>query len=125
VIWTAPTLIALNWYLHSKVGALVLTKLFALTLFSSYIFISAFGGQKHPLNVRPIAGFLPKFDSYASDGSYTMGADQVAQSLFYFTVLYHGYWPVALGLMTFDALYYGPSTLGGPFAAVAGAFMFL
>jgi hypothetical protein len=54
-----------------------------------------------------------------------MGADQVAQSLIYMTLLYHGYWSVSLAFMAFDVLYYGPSTLGGPLSALGGAFMFL
>jgi hypothetical protein len=65
-----------------------------------------------------------KFDSNANDGSYTMGADQMAQALCYFTLLYHRYWMIALPLMAFDTLYYGPSTLGGPAAAITGALMF-
>jgi hypothetical protein len=54
-----------------------------------------------------------------------MGADQLAQSILYFTILYHGYWSFALPFMALDVLYYGPSTLGGLLAAIAGAFMFL
>ena len=123
VAWTAPTLIALNWYLKSRgVSNLVLTKFFALSLFSSYIFLSALS-PKTGLNVRPAKPFIFNFDSYGED--YTMGADQLAQSLCYFTLLYHGYWTIALPFMAFDLLYYGPSTLGGPFSAIAGAFMFL
>lgn len=122
VSWTAPALIGLNWYLHSKVGPLVLSKLFFLSLFSSYIFLSALNGNK---NLRLGLQKWFKWDCYAEDGSYTMGADQMAQSLFYFTLLYHGLWLPALGLTAFDALYYGPSTLGGPFAAFASALMFL
>lgn len=123
VAWTAPTLIALNWYLKSRgVSNLVMAKLFGLTLLSNYVFLSGLNAQTG-LNVRPIAKFIPCFDSYGDN--YTMGADQLAQSLCYFTLLYHGYWAVALPCMAFDFLYYGPSTLGGPFSAVAGAFMFL
>lgn len=76
------------------------------------------------LNFRPLRSFLPKFDSYADDGSYYMGADQVAQSLIYFTLLYHRMWLVALPCMAFDLLYYGPATLGGLAAPIAGALMF-
>jgi len=123
VAWTAPTLIGLNWYLRNLgVSNVVLTKFFFLSLISGYTFLSALSPQSG-LNVRPLSGFLPKFDSYGSD--YTMGADQLAQSLCYFTLLYHGYWTIALPCMAFDLLYYGPSTLGGPISAVAGAFMFL
>jgi hypothetical protein len=123
VVWTAPALIGLNWYMHGKVGPLVMTKFFFMSLFSSYIFLSAFNPQSE-LNFRPIQGVLPKWDSYADDGSFTMGADQMAQAICYFTLLYHRYWLIALPLMAFDVLYSGPSTLGGPAAAIAGAFMF-
>jgi len=123
VVWTAPTLIALNFYLRNKgVSHLVLSKFFILSLLSSYVFLSALSPSSG-LNIRPAKGLIPNFDSYGPD--YTMGADQLAQSLCYFTLLYHGYWTIALPFMAFDMLYYGPSTLGGPFAAVAGAFMFL
>jgi hypothetical protein len=123
-LWTAPTLLGLGWYMHGKLGATKMTKFFGLTLASSYIFLSALGPQTG-LNYRPLASFMPRFDSYAADGSYTMGADQVTQALVYLTLLYHGYWAIALPCMAFDVLYYGPSTMGGPAAALAGAFMFL
>lgn len=42
-IWTAPTLLGLGWYLNGKLGASKMTKFFGLTLFSSYIFLSALG----------------------------------------------------------------------------------
>ena len=42
VIWTAPSLIGLNFYLHKKFGSLIMTKFFFLTLVSSFIFMSAF-----------------------------------------------------------------------------------
>lgn len=100
-----------------------MTKYFFLTMASIYIFYSALGPQTG-YNVRPLKNYITKFDSYADDGSYTMGADQLAQSLCYMALLYNGYWTIALGFMTFDVLYYGPSTLGGPAAAIAGAFMF-
>lgn len=38
VLWTAPSLIALNFYMVPKVGPLVMTKFFLLTLFSTFIF---------------------------------------------------------------------------------------
>jgi hypothetical protein len=37
---------------------------------------------------------------------------------------YHRYWLPALAIATFDVLYYGPASLGGPFAGFAGALMF-
>ena len=65
-----------------------------------------------------------KFDSFADDGSYYMGADQMAQALCYFTLMYHRYYMIALPFMAFDFLYYGPATLGGLFAGAVGALMF-
>jgi hypothetical protein len=73
-IWTSPTLILLSGFMHKKVGPLAMSKLFFLSLFSSFIFLSAF----HPdtgLNIRPLRKVIPKWDSFADDGSYYMGAD--------------------------------------------------
>lgn len=42
VIWTAPTLIGLNYYMLQRVGPLVMTKFFFLSLASTFIFWSAF-----------------------------------------------------------------------------------
>lgn len=53
-----------------------------------------------------------------------MGADQMAQALCYFALMYHRYWYLAFGFIAFDVLYYGPSTLGGPIAGAVGALMF-
>lgn len=101
-----------------------MTKFFALSLLSCYTFWSAFNPQSG-LNVRPLRPFFPKFDSFADNGSFYMGADQMAQSIIYFTLLYHRMWMVALPFMAFDILYYGPATIGGPAAAVVGALWFL
>lgn len=49
----------------------------------------------------------------------------MCQAAIYMALLYHRQWLIALPCMAFDLLYYGPSTLGGPAAALAGAFMFL
>src|ERR1700733_3847678 len=38
IIWTAPALIGLNFYLHKRLGALVMTKLFVISLISSFFF---------------------------------------------------------------------------------------
>ena len=124
VIWTAPTLIGLSIYMQKQVGPMVMTKFFALSLFSSFVFLSAVNPQSG-LNYRPLRQFIPKFDSYADDGSYYMGADQMCQALIYFTLIYHRYWMIALPFMAFDFLYYGPSTLGGLFAGAAGGLMLL
>jgi hypothetical protein len=120
VAWTAPTLIGLNFYLSRKFGGLIMTKFFALSFFTSYAFYSIFSPQTG-LNYRPLAGLekvIGKFDSLPADGSYYMGADQLAQSLIYFTLLYHRLWYVAAPLMLFDLLYYGPYTAGGPLSAI-------
>lgn len=124
VVWTAPCLIGCNLYMMRNVGSLVMTKFFFISLCSSYIFLSAFSPSSG-LNIRPLKNFPPfKYDSNADDGSYTMGADQLAQAIFYWTLLYHRMWLVTLPIMAADVLKYGPSTFGGPIAAIAGAFMF-
>ena len=64
---------------------------------------------------------MPKFDSYANDNSYYMGADNLANGLIYFTLLYHRMWFVAVPFMAFDFLYYGGSGMGGPSAALIAA----
>lgn len=124
VVWTAPSLIGLSAYLLPKVGPLVLSKFFFLSIFSTWIFWSALQPELN-INYRPLKKYIMNFDSFAEDGSYYQGADQIAQSIIYFTLLYHRMWTVALPLMAFDLLYYGPATIGGPGAAVVGAFMFL
>jgi hypothetical protein len=123
-VWTVPSLIGCGWYLGGKLGQIKTTKFFALSLFSSYIFLSAANPQSG-LNIRPLRSFIYKFDSYSDEGKYTMGSDQICQAVIYMTLLYHRQWLIALPCMAFDVLYYGPSTLGGPLAALAGAFMFL
>lgn len=77
VAWTAPSMIFLNFYLHRKLGALVMTKFFWLSVASTFIFYSA-ANPDSGLNFRPLQGIVPKFDSWAKDGSYYMGADQLA-----------------------------------------------
>ena len=123
-VWTAPTLIGLSYYMHSKVTPLVMTKFFFMSLLSVSLFYSAFNPQSG-MNVRPLKPYVHlKFDSFADDGSYYMGSDQMCQALIYWTLLYHRLWYIALPCMAFDILYYGPATTGGPVAALAGAFMF-
>lgn len=122
-IWTVPSIIGLNFYMLQRVGPLIMTKFFFLSLFSTFIFWSAFNPQSG-LNVRPLKNLLFKFDANAEDGTYYMGADQIAQAIIYFALLHNGMWTLALPLMACDVLYYGPATLGGPGSAVVGAFMF-
>lgn len=74
VALTAPILIGVNQYLLPKLGPLVMTKFFFLTLASTFIFWSAFNPTTG-LNYRPLRNFFPKLDSNAEDGSYYMGAD--------------------------------------------------
>ena len=88
VSWTAPTLIALNVYMHRKVGSLVMTKFFFLSLFFCFAFLSG-APPDSSLNFRPLARILPKIDAYADDGSYYMGADPMAQALICFTLMFH------------------------------------
>jgi hypothetical protein len=109
--------------MHKKVGGLAMSKLFFLSLFSTYIFLSAFSPESG-VNPRPLYGYMPSWDSFAKDGSYYMGADQMAQALCYFALMYHRYWYLSLGFIAFDVLYYGPATLGGPIAGAVGALMF-
>lgn len=99
VVWTAPSLIALNYYLHRRLGSLFMTKFFFTSLFSSYIFMSIFNPTTN-LNVRPLYQIFPiKLDSNDPNGRYLMGADQMAMSLIFFTLLYHRMWYVALPIM--------------------------
>ena len=74
VIWTAPSIIALHFYLSPRLGPLVMTKFFALTLASTFIFWSAFNPQTG-LNVRPLKNFVFRFDTNGHKGEYYMGAD--------------------------------------------------
>ncbi len=41
VVWTSPTLILLSTFMHKKVGSLVMTKFFFMSLFSTFIFLSS------------------------------------------------------------------------------------
>ena len=77
VVWTSPTLILLSGFMHKKVGALGMTKFFFMSLFSTFIFLSAFSPQSGT-NIRPLKGLMMKWDSFADDGTYYMGADQMA-----------------------------------------------
>lgn len=52
-IWTAPSIIGFGWYLNNRLGSLKLTKFFGLTLFTSYVFLSAVSPQSG-LNFRPL-----------------------------------------------------------------------
>jgi hypothetical protein len=77
VVWTAPSLILLNWHLQGKVSPLVLTKFFGMSLFANFIFLSAANSYPELNKLRPARYIMPKWDSFAEDGSYTMGADQM------------------------------------------------
>lgn len=77
IIWTAPALIGLNFYMHQRIGSLAMSKLFFLSLFSTYFFMSTFNPHSGA-NFRPLYHYLPKMDSNAEDGSYLMGADSMA-----------------------------------------------
>lgn len=78
------------------------------------------------LNVHPLYHISPiKFCSNDPNGRYYMGADQMAMSLIFFTLLYHRMWYVALPFMAIDLAYYGPATLGGLVAPIIGALVLL
>jgi len=109
--------------MHKNVGPLAMTKFFGLSLFSTFIFLSAFS-PIYGTNPRPLRKLFPKFDSFADDGSYYMGADQMTQALCYFTLMYYRYWYLAFAFIAFDVMYYGPATLGGPIAGTVGALIF-
>ena len=76
-------------------------------------------------NVRLLGAVVPDFHCNAKDGSYYMGADQLCQSIIYFTMLYHRLWTPALVFAAFDLCYYGPMTLGGPSSAFVAAMTLL
>ena len=124
IAWTAPALIGLNYYLLPKFGSLIMTKFFVLSLFTSFAFMSTFNPGSG-LNFRPLYGWPVKCDSNDEKGRYFMGADQMAQSIIYFTLLYHRLWFVAAPLMLLDIMYYGPATAGGAASAILAASMFL
>jgi hypothetical protein len=111
-------------YMHKRVVQLIMTKFFFLSLMSSLIFWSAFNPSSG-YNFRPLKHIPFKMDAWADDGSYFRGADQMAQALIYFTLIYHRMWALSFLLMAADVLYYGPATLGGPAAGLVGGFMFL
>jgi hypothetical protein len=101
-----------------------MTKLFFISLISSCFFMTTFN-PAIGANPRPLKGFFPKIDSFANDGKYLMGADPMALSLIYFTLLYHRLWIVALPIMAFDILYYGPAISGAPAAAIVSAMILI
>ena len=71
-------------------------------------------------NFRLVNGLVPNMGTTEIKGA-TMGADQLAQSILYFTLFYHRYYMVGLGFMAWDFMYYGPQTMGGPLSAfIAG-----
>ena len=74
--WTAPVMILFGTYLQKSLGTLFMTRLFFLSMFSTFLFWSIFNPQTG-LNKRPLHYEIQglKFDSCAKDGSYYMGAD--------------------------------------------------
>ncbi len=93
-------------------------------MFSSFVFLSTFN-PKSGLNYRMFGEYVKHLDSSSKDGSYYMGADQMAQAIIYFTMLHRRLFYIAIPCMIADVLWYGPSTLGGPVSALGGFFMFL
>ena len=54
-----------------------------------------------------------------------MGADQLAQSILYFTLIYHRLYMASLVIAAFETAYYGPMSIGGPLAGFVGALTLL
>ena len=124
VLWTAPSLIGLNFYLHQRLGALFMTKFFVISLVTSFFFLTTFNPQTG-LNFRPLKPLLPKLDSIGEDGRYFLGADSMALSMIYFTLLYHRLWMVTLPIMAADIMYFGPAYAGGPIAGLISALILI
>ena len=125
--WTVPSLLFVGQYMHSKAGALTMAKFTPLCFLSVMAFYTAFGpNDEHKLisNIRLIGGLIPAFDCH-KNGQYYMGADGLCQGIIYFALLYHRMWAISAACMAFDLAYYGPMTMGGPFAAVVGALTIL
>ena len=102
----------------------------AMSVFGVCAFMTAFAppDKWNPVSVmhnwRPLAAYLPKFDSNENH-KYYMGSDQLVQSAFYFWLLSKGLWNVAFAFMAFDLAYYGPMTLGGLVTPIVGALTLL
>ena len=127
-VWTVPSLLLVGQYMHSKVGALTMAKFTPMCLFAVMAFHTAFGPNKENMlmpNIRLIGGMCPVSFECHKNGQYYMGADSLAQGIIYFALLYHRMWAVTGVCMAFDLAYYGPMTMGGPFAAVVGALTIL
>mmetsp|Transcript_39630 Transcript_39630/g.28626 ORF Transcript_39630/g.28626 Transcript_39630/m.28626 type:complete len:132 (-) Transcript_39630:45-440(-) len=118
--WTSPALMACGFFINKNVGSVATSKFFFLSLFMTYIFMSVFGPASGLQNLR--VPFPFKWDCFGPNNEYYMGADFMVQSAFYFLCAYHRYWLLFAGLTVFDLMYYGPVGLGGPSAAIVGAF---
>ena len=75
------------------------------------------------LNYAPARSVLQKIlpfrlDSNAPDYSYYMGADTIASAVILGVFFYHRLYFLAAPWMLMDLLYYGPSHMGGPAAAL-------
>ena len=131
VAWTAPSLFLLGHYMHRKAGAMKMLKFSTLAIFGCAASMSAFAPNRDYYgipNLRLISRYVPgtgSWDNISADGKYFMGADQLAQSIFYFTMLYHRMWTATLLFAAFDLACYGPMTLGGPGSAIIGALTLL
>lgn len=74
VMISSAALIGADLYLHPKLGPLFMSKFFFVSFFATYIFWAGFNPASG-LNYRPLKPYIPKFDTYANDDSYYMGAD--------------------------------------------------
>ncbi len=122
VLWTAPILLGGGTYLALKTNPLFTFKFFWFTMLLSSVFYSVFSPASG-LNYAPLRGsivkWLPiKLDSNAKDYSYYMGADTVASAVVLGILFYHRMYFIAGPWMLMDLLYYGPSHMGGPAAAL-------
>ena len=115
VCWTAPSLIYFGQKMHNKLGPLIMLKFTLLAFFGIIAWKSAF----NPSFMPTYRTSLPKIDSNGS--GYYLGADQLAQSIMFFTLFYHKYWYTGLALMGLSFGYYGPMTLGGPLTGMFAA----
>ena len=129
-VWTVPSLLFFGQYMHNKVGAMTMLKFTPIALFGIMSFMTAFSPNEHYRlmpNVRLLGGVTSwmNWDAIGNNNEYYMGADQLCQSIIYFTMLYHRLWTPAIGFAIFDLFYYGPMTLGGPMSAFMGAMTLL
>ena len=128
VAWTAPLLIVGGTYLQQKIGVLNCTKFFAMSILSTYLFMSAFGPRTElgSLNLRSMyKQMMPDWDCFDDVNHKMIGADGVAASVAYMILFYHRLWPVAGAFALFDISYYGLYGASAPCVAGLAALTLL